>query len=69
MLRRGSEGGRVDIYRIVPPASADAEVGRISAESPLGAAMLGLAAGETAEFEVAGIRKTVVVLRILPDAD
>ncbi len=67
MLRLGAGAGRVEIYRIVPHASADADVGRISADSPLGAAVLGLAAGETAEFEVAGLPRTAEVIRILPE--
>lgn len=69
MLKIGPGNSRVDICRVVPPAGADPEIGRISAESPLGAAILGHAAGETVEFETMGLPKTARILRIIPDAN
>jgi len=68
MLKRGPDGGRVDIYRIVPPAEADPDLGRISADSPLGSAVLGRSAGEAVNFEAAGFPKTVLILRLLPES-
>ncbi len=67
MLKRDAAGHRVDIYRVVPPAEADPETGRISADSPLGSAILGRAAGETVEFEVAGSSRTILILKIVQD--
>lgn len=69
MLKGGPGNSRVDICRVVPPAGADPEIGRISAESPMGAAVLGRSAGETVEFEAMGIPKTVRILRIIPDTN
>lgn len=69
MLKSGAGGNRVDIFRVVPPAGADPEIGRISAESALGAAILGRSAGELVEFETLGIPKTVRILRIIPEAN
>lgn len=69
MLKGGPGNNRVNICRVVPPAGADPEIGRISAKSPLGAAILGRAAGETVEFEAMGLPKTVRILRIIPDTN
>lgn len=69
MLKGGPGNSRVDICRVVPPAGADPEIGRISAESPMGSAILGRSAGELVEFETMGIPKSVRILRIIPDAN
>ena len=43
--------GEEKTYQIVSPAEADASAGKISNESPIGAALLGKRAGETVEFD------------------
>jgi transcription elongation factor GreA len=51
-LRRLGERGRPREYRIVSSIEADPGRGRLSIESPVGAALLGRRAGDTVEVEV-----------------
>ena len=54
--------GFEDTYALVAPGEADARAGRISPESPLGAALLGRHAGDVVEVAAsAGTRRVVVV--------
>jgi transcription elongation factor GreA len=43
------DDGSLDTYTLVAPGEADARTGSISPDSPLGSALLGRRAGETAE--------------------
>lgn len=46
-----TEGGKERSYTIVGPAEADMSAGRLSSESPLGAALMGHATGDIVDFE------------------
>jgi regulator of nucleoside diphosphate kinase len=62
--------GRTRRVRIVPPRDVDPERGRISLQSPVAAALLGLSVGQTAEWEDRrGNRRTLRVLRIEDDIE
>ena len=50
---------------LVFPAKANLSEGRISVFSPIGAAILGYAVGDTIEWEVPGGTKTIRVLEII----
>ena len=55
-------------YAIVGPDEVDAKAGRISPESPLGAAMMGRREGESFELARAGRRDELTIVSIsLPD--
>ena len=43
--------GEADSYVVVPPGTGDPQAGRISADSPLGAALLGRRAGEEVDVQ------------------
>jgi regulator of nucleoside diphosphate kinase len=62
--------GRTRRVRVVPLRDVDPERGRISLQSPVGAALLGLSVGQTAEWEDRrGNRRTLRVLRIEEDIE
>lgn len=54
--------GDLEQYLLVAPGEADPRAGRISTDSPLGAALLGRRAGESVEYAapVGGVRRVVV---------
>lgn len=51
-------------YTVVGPAEADIAAGRISLQSPLGAALAGCKAGDTATFEAPAGERTVTVVSV-----
>ncbi len=51
-------------YRIVAAEDADAAAGRLSAESPLGRALLGRQAGDLVQFRAPGGVLAVTVLEV-----
>ena len=53
-------------YKIVPDECAEPAAGRISALSPLGAALLGHIAGDSVEFEAHGAARAVRILKVIP---
>ena len=53
-------------YKIVPDECAEPATGRISALSPLGAALLGHIAGDSIEFEAHGAARAVRILKVIP---
>jgi len=65
VVYRDHNTGRAWRVRVVPPQDADHTLGRISAASPVGAALVGLSEGESAEWkDRRGNRRTLHVLRI-----
>lgn len=62
--------GRTRRVRLVLPQDVDHERGRISVHSPVGAALLGLAEGQTGEWQDRrGNRRTLRVVRIEDDLE
>lgn len=59
-------GNKSSTYRIVPADSADPVSGRISAGSPLGAALLGHCEGESVSFAVRADTRVYKILRVIP---
>ncbi|MCC7103853.1 MAG: GreA/GreB family elongation factor [Chloroflexi bacterium] len=58
-----AEGAR-DVYDLVAPGEADANAGRISSESPLGAALLGRGAGDEVEIVTTAGRRRLTLVRV-----
>jgi transcription elongation factor GreB len=58
------EDGTRDTWRIVGPDEADPRLGRVSAHSPVGRALLGAAAGEVVEVARPGGRRVLEVVYI-----
>jgi transcription elongation GreA/GreB family factor len=56
--------GFQESYLLVAPGQADARAGRISTDSPLGAALLGRRAGDPVEIATAAGTHQLVVLRV-----
>jgi transcription elongation GreA/GreB family factor len=56
--------GCLDSYVLVAPGQANAGAGRISPDSPLGAALLGRRAGETVDVAAAAGTHRVMVVRV-----
>jgi regulator of nucleoside diphosphate kinase len=55
---RDLDSGKETILRLVFPADADYEQGRVSILAPIGTALIGYRAGDTVEWEVpAGVRR------------
>ena len=59
-MLRGDDGSRVT-YALVAPGEGAPSQGRISADSPLGAAILGRRAGDTVEIDAPAGRRRVTV--------
>ncbi len=58
------DDGSLDTYTLVAPGEADARTGSISPDSPLGSALLGRRAGETAEVAAPSGTRWVTVERV-----
>jgi len=55
---------------LVYPEAADVETGKISILTPIGAALIGLSAGQTIEFQTPGGRwRSLTVLKAYPSHD
>ncbi len=63
-VRVRDDDGSVDAYLLVAPGEADARNGSISPESPLGKALLGRRAGETAEVAAPSGARWVTVEQV-----
>jgi len=59
------ETGEVHLWRIVGPAEADREQGKLSAEAPVGKALLGHTAGATVEVSTPRGTRRLKIKRIL----
>ena len=58
------QSGRINTIRLVPPHNADLQASRVSVVSDVGAALLGLRVGQEIEWEFAGRRQVLEVLRV-----
>ena len=56
--------GAISTYRVVSPIESDIAKGRISYESPVGKAMIGLAVGNSFEFGIRGNIKEYEIMKI-----
>jgi transcription elongation factor GreA len=63
---RDEASGKVHRWTIVGPTEADVSQGKLSAESPVATALLGLAPGEAAEVETPRGARTYRVERLIP---
>ncbi len=63
-VRIRDDDGSLDTYLLVAPGEADARSGSISPDSPLGRALLGRRAGETAEVSAPGGTRCVTVEQV-----
>lgn len=75
VVRLGSEvvfrdepGGRTARVRLVLPEQADMAQGRISVLTPVGAALIGMAAGKSIDFAAHRGRRRLTVLQVIDDA-
>jgi transcription elongation GreA/GreB family factor len=58
------DDGDVEVFELVAPCEVDPRVGRVSHESPLGAAVLGRRAGETVSLRAPAGLQLVTVLEV-----
>jgi regulator of nucleoside diphosphate kinase len=59
------QSGRINTVRLVPPHEADLQKSRVSIVSDVGAALIGLRAGQEIEWEFGGRRHVLEVLRVV----
>lgn len=59
------ETGETDVYTLVYPEEANVELGRVSAISPLGRALLGHRAGETVEVHAPMGTREMKIVKVL----
>lgn len=65
---RNRPAGAVTTIRLVPPHEADLGALRVSVVSEIGAALIGLKAGQQIEWEFGGGRLQLEVLRVAPES-
>jgi transcription elongation factor GreA len=58
------DGGEPDTYTLVAPGQGDPSRGWVSADSPLGAAVLGARAGDSVEVDAPAGRRHVTIVRL-----
>ena len=64
-LRYSTDSGEARTVTLVFPAEADISAGRISILTPIGAALIGLSAGQTIEFQTpAGGWRSLTVIKV-----
>lgn len=67
---RDEQSGQVRTVRLVYPKDEDIDNGRLSIMTPIGAALLGLSAGQSIDWRTrAGIERTLTVLSVKPPAE
>ena len=60
----GDANGPCEAYELVAPGQADARAGRVSSDSPLGAALLGRRAGDAVDVTTSAGTHRVTVVRV-----
>lgn len=64
---RDEQSGQVRTVRLVYPKDEDIDNGRLSILTPVGAALLGLSAGQSIDWRTrAGIERALTVLKVTP---